>query len=225
MRWKFAGSWSRTHRSLGSVKPVSTGLAIAARTFSLPMVRLMESTCGWLRWSHQIRAGRTTSPPRSSSVSPCIWPDNPTPRTSLPATPAAASAPRMASTVARHQSSGHCSAHRGRSIRMSSCAAVNAARTLPSRSTSRARVPPVPISIPSHIKENQKAKGKKIKSASGTVNTQRRRVLLRCLEWLCRCASGCCGTRTIGGGPLPSWGARTNPRLAACLRSTGRAGN
>ena len=39
----------------------------------------------------------------------------------------------------------------GRSMRISSCGAVNPARTLPRSSTRSARVPPVPISIPIHM--------------------------------------------------------------------------
>ena len=47
----------------------------------------MKSTCGWLRWSHQMSAGRMTFRRSSSSTSPCIWPVSPTPRTELPSIP------------------------------------------------------------------------------------------------------------------------------------------
>ena len=54
-------------------------------------------------------------------------------------------------TQASHQFSGRCSAHSGRSIRMSSWGDVQPARTAPRPSTRSARVPPVPMSMPSHI--------------------------------------------------------------------------
>src|ERR1019366_9228303 len=57
----------------------------------------------------------------------------------------------MAATQASHQFSGRCSAHSGRSIRMSSWGAVQPARTAPRPSTRSARVLPVPMSMPSHI--------------------------------------------------------------------------
>ena len=47
--FEIGGSLSRTHSSLGSVKPVSTGLAVYFETLSRPTVRLMASTCAWLR--------------------------------------------------------------------------------------------------------------------------------------------------------------------------------
>ena len=50
---------------------------------------------------------------------------------SLPDAPAFASTPGMATRAASHQFSGRCSAHSGRSIRMSSWGAVNASRHLP----------------------------------------------------------------------------------------------
>ena len=45
MRSKLRGSLSRTHSSLGSVKPVSTGLAVQRRTLFAPTVSLIQSTC------------------------------------------------------------------------------------------------------------------------------------------------------------------------------------
>jgi hypothetical protein len=121
---KFAGSLSRTQSSLGSVNPVSIGLAVKLTTLSRPTFWLIESTCGWLRWSHQIRAGRMTLPAASSSVRPCIWPERPIAFTSSPFAPAAPRTPLIASCAASHQFSGRCSAHMGRSIFMSSWGAV-----------------------------------------------------------------------------------------------------
>src|SRR5207253_3358249 len=68
-----------------------------------------------------------------------------------PETPVLTSTRRTATTTASHQFSGRCSAHKGRSMCMSSCKAVTPARTLPRSSTRSAREPPVPTSMPSHI--------------------------------------------------------------------------
>ena len=62
------------------------------------------------------------------------------------------SAPRIASCAARHQSSGSCSAHPGCSVRNGACSLDAPPISFPSPSTTTARVPPVPTSIPrNHI--------------------------------------------------------------------------
>ena len=55
-------------------------------------------------------AGRTTSPASSSSTAPCIWPERPTARIDDGLDSARRQRSRMASRLARHQSSGSCSA-------------------------------------------------------------------------------------------------------------------
>src|SRR5579883_782884 len=92
--------------------------------------------------------GRTTRPPASTRTKPCIWPESPMARTSGPATWAWARTARIDWNAASRQFSGRCSAHSGRSIRISSCGAVTAATTWPREFTRTARVPPVPTSTP-----------------------------------------------------------------------------
>ena len=62
-----------------------------------------------VRWSFQRIAGRSTRSASSRTTSPCIWPERPIEVAST------ASAERAAS-LARHQSSGSCSAHPGRGV-------------------------------------------------------------------------------------------------------------
>ena len=40
---------------------------------------VIQSHCAWLRWSHQMRLGRSTLLSLSSRTTPCIWPDRPMP--------------------------------------------------------------------------------------------------------------------------------------------------
>src|SRR5579875_2395772 len=99
---------------------------------------------------------------------PCICPDSPMPAIELPGMPESSKTPRIACLEARHQSSGCCSAQSGLNIQMSSWAAVKEWRTCPPASTSNAREPPVPTSIPSQyfMKSNRGRLGGILESTS-----------------------------------------------------------
>ena len=144
MREKISGSCSLTHSNLVSVKLGSAGLAVSSMSRSRPMTLCSHSHCGSVRTSHQMSAGRRTLPSLSSMTAPCIWPVRPTASMCTPL----ASTSRMAFCAARHQSSGSCSAQPGCGVRNGSCSAEAEPTSCPFSSTSTARVPPVPTSIP-----------------------------------------------------------------------------
>src|ERR1700694_2324962 len=74
--------------------------------------------------------------------------EKPTHATSFPRNSGFASAPLTAIVHARHQSSGDCSAQPMFGEPNGACSSVDEAMSLPRSLTTRARVPPVPTSIP-----------------------------------------------------------------------------
>ena len=93
-------------------------------------------------------AGRTTCRSASSRTAPCICPERPIAPMVRGSTRDAVNAERSAACVARHQSSGDCSAQAGRGDANAAWSHVPAPSTRPSLPTTRARVPLVPTSIP-----------------------------------------------------------------------------
>src|SRR5216684_5208827 len=150
-RDQIRGSCARTHQIFGSVKPVSAGFATNSINRLAPTRSVIARHSSSVRWSHQISAGRNTSPAASSSTKPCICPLSPTARTSAPVAPASVKHSATATQVARHQSLGSCSAQPNSGDAISACSAVAAPSTRPASSTSTARVPPVPTSIPKSL--------------------------------------------------------------------------
>jgi len=114
--------------------------------------------CFSVRTSHQIKAGRTTSSDSSSITAPCICPEKPTQAIASPPSEAFPKALRAATPVARHQSSGRCSAHPICGEANGSCSSVAEEITFPDLSIIKARVPPVPISIPRTYMSNPQKK-------------------------------------------------------------------
>ncbi|MNX44017.1 hypothetical protein D3C86_744950 [compost metagenome] len=110
-RAKTSGSCSRTHSSLGAVKPGIARLpAISPRRGT---ARVSASHCAPLRPSFQRMAGRSTSPAASSSVAPCIWPDRPMARTCASAFACVVRSSAMTASSACHHWAGACSDHSG----------------------------------------------------------------------------------------------------------------
>ena len=105
-----SGSCSRSHSSFGAVKPVSARLPVSSTRRSKPTRRSISSHCAAVRWSFHRIAGRITRSAASSATSPCIWPLSPMPAIS------SQSSASSAASVARHQSSGSCSAQPGRGV-------------------------------------------------------------------------------------------------------------
>src|SRR5258708_15004235 len=83
-----------------------------------------------------------------SNTNPCMCPPTPTPELAPPLAPAFVIHSRIAEQAARHQSSGSCSAQPTLEDDIGACSAVAAPSTRPASSSSTARVPPVPTSIP-----------------------------------------------------------------------------
>jgi hydroxypyruvate isomerase len=94
-------------------------------------------------------AGRTIRSSASSNTAPCIWPDRPTARMAAAGMPARSIAARMTSWLARHQSSGSCSAQPIRGDANGACGWVASASSPPSSAMRSARLPVVPTSSPS----------------------------------------------------------------------------
>src|SRR5713101_8932707 len=92
--------------------------------------------------------GLSTSPGASSNTKPCICPVTPMPEMSPPLAPAFVIHSRIAEQAARHQSRGSCSAQPTLDDDIRACSAVAAPSTRPVSSSSTARVPLVPTSIP-----------------------------------------------------------------------------
>src|SRR5216684_5194768 len=92
--------------------------------------------------------GRSTSPRASSNTRPCICPVTPMPAMSPLVAPAFVMHSRIAEQATRHQSSGSCSAQPTLGDDIGACSAVAALSTRPVSSSSTARVPLVPTSIP-----------------------------------------------------------------------------
>ena len=78
---KIAGSFSRTHTSLGAVKPGMAMLPVMSRERGSAFSSVAH--CCSLRPSFHRMAGRSGLSPASSRVAPCIWPDRPTALTAL----------------------------------------------------------------------------------------------------------------------------------------------
>src|SRR6266403_6121526 len=150
-RDQIRGSCARTHQIFDSVKPVSAGFATNSINRLAPTRSVIARHSSSVRWSHQISAGRNTSPAASSSTKPCICPLSPTAETSARVAPASVKHSATATQVARHQSRGSCSAQPNSGDAISACSAVAAPSTRPASSSSTARVPPVPTSIPKSL--------------------------------------------------------------------------
>lgn len=93
-------------------------------------------------------AGRITSPLASRRTAPCICPEKPTQAISFPPIPDFSKAFWTAMPQALHQSRGSCSAHLAWGEAKGLCSSVPETTTLPCSSMMRARVAPVPTSIP-----------------------------------------------------------------------------
>ncbi len=144
---KISGSFSRTHRILGAVKPVKASLPVSSIKRVFPKRRRISSHCGPVRWSFQRMAGRKTSPASSNRVRPCICPVKPTAATSSPESPISAKTWRILLIAPCHQSAGSCSLHKGCGVeRGRSVVAVSV--TFPASSISNALMPVVEASIP-----------------------------------------------------------------------------
>ncbi len=143
-----SGSCARTHQTFGSVNPVSAGFAASSISRLAPTRSIIARHSSCVRWSHQISAGRTTSPAASNSTRPCICPLSPIAAISLAVAFAFIRHSAIAPRAARHQSRGSCSAHPNSGDDIGACSAVAAPNTRPASSSSTARVPPVPTSIP-----------------------------------------------------------------------------
>ena len=150
-RDQVCGSCARTHHIFGSVKPVSAGFATSSISRFAPTRSVIVRHSSSVRWSHQISAGRNTSPAASNSTRPCICPLRPMAETSAPVAPASVRHSPTATQAARHQSRGSCSAQPNSGDDISACSAVAAPSTCPASSSNTARVPPVPTSIPKSL--------------------------------------------------------------------------
>src|SRR5713226_7026217 len=150
-RDQIRGSCAHTHQIFGSVKPVSAGFATNSINRLAPTRSVIARHSSSVRWSHQISAGRTASPAASSSTKPCICPLSPMAETSARVAPASVKHSAIARHAARHQSRGSCSAQPNSGDAISACSAVAAPSTRPASSSSTARVPPVPTSIPKSL--------------------------------------------------------------------------
>ena len=147
-RFHLLGSFSRTHKNLVKVKFGKAGLQVRRISCSEPIFSVSCLHCFSVRTSHQMSAGRTMPSDSSSITAPCICPENPTQEMSMPPKPPLAKAFRTATPQARHQSSGFCSAQPIWGEAKGSCSSVADATMRPLLLTMRARVPPVPTSIP-----------------------------------------------------------------------------
>ncbi len=126
------------------MKPVSARLPVSAISFSSPMVCSISSHSAWVRWSFQRIAGRSglivvrpARPARASARSGRCRPVRRRLRSACARTV----------SVARHQSSGSCSAQPGRGVD-SGYSASTRARTSPSGSMATPLAALVPTSIP-----------------------------------------------------------------------------
>ena len=88
------------------MKPVSARLPVSSISRSSPTRSSISAHSAAVRWSFQRIAGRSTWSRSSSVTRPCIWPEKPIDAGSTSRSASAAS-------VARHQSSGSCSAQPG----------------------------------------------------------------------------------------------------------------
>jgi len=103
-RFEISRSLSRTHSSLGKVKPVEHGVGREFQgRFPRPSLALTASTCAWLRWSHQISGGADDASGAVEHHQAVICPERADASYWRPCTPACASTPRIASTQAVHQ--------------------------------------------------------------------------------------------------------------------------
>ena len=111
---KCLGSWFRSQRIFGAVKPVRAGLATSLIRFARPPTRRsISSHSAAVRWSFQRIARRMTLLFLSRNTEPCIWPDRPIAFTSAGLSFALAIVLRTDRIVACHQSSGSCSLQSG----------------------------------------------------------------------------------------------------------------
>ncbi len=108
-----SGSWARSQRSLGNVKPSSARLPTARRRPSSPSLARIASHSAVVRVSHQRMAGRTGRLATSRRTAECIWPVSPRARTAPARAPSAAVSARSARPSARSKSAGSCSAQPG----------------------------------------------------------------------------------------------------------------
>ena len=126
---------------------MSAGFEVSAIRRSAPMRSVIRDIPRWC-------AGRTRGGPAARRAAfveqrrPVHLTGKPTPAMSPPERPVRARAPRTASPVARHQSSGSCSAQPGRGDAKAMCSAVAEPTSRPPASMTSARVPPVPTSMP-----------------------------------------------------------------------------
>ncbi len=120
------------------MKPVSARLPVSAISRSRPTSRSISAHSAPVRWSFQRIAGRMTRSSAASATRPCIWPDRPIgPSGSL----------ARHACVARHQSSGSCSAQPGWGVESgygSSALAISS----PSAEIAMPLTPDVPTSSP-----------------------------------------------------------------------------
>ncbi len=142
---KISGSFSRTHTSLGAVKPGMAMLPVISRERGSAFSSVAH--CFSLRPSFQRMAGRRGLSAASSSVAPCIWPERPTARTALRV---AAGSALTAALVAVHQSAGFCSDHPACG-RETFSGAEACSTTVSLSSTMTALTLEVPISMPKYI--------------------------------------------------------------------------
>ena len=77
MRAYTSGSWRRSQRSFGAVKPVSARLPVSSISRSRPTRSSISAHSAPVRWSFQRIAGRSTRSCASSATRPCIWPESP----------------------------------------------------------------------------------------------------------------------------------------------------
>lgn len=67
-----SGSFSRTHKIFGAVKPVNAGFALISIKRCFPTNEVISSHCFWVLASHHKIALRRTLPSLSSITKPCI---------------------------------------------------------------------------------------------------------------------------------------------------------
>ena len=143
------GSFCRSHKSLGAVKPSKGRLATVPRSPSMPMLSRIWKHWAVVRTSFQRRAGRMTSPRASRKTELCICPLSPIAAISTRRALRSAdwSVLRTASVALRHHISGRCSDQPGRGT-LTGCSTSPSAMTLPSLARSMAFTAVVPMSMP-----------------------------------------------------------------------------
>ena len=138
-----SGSLFRTQLSLGAVKPGKTVLPDTSRTRFAPSSRAASFS---ERTSFHRMHGRSTCPDTSSSVAPCIWPATPIPFNAANSGNCERSS-ATAQSSAMIQSAGSCSDQPGLGFDTPYSRWADPTG-VPLSSTSSARKPEVPRSIP-----------------------------------------------------------------------------